>query len=142
MAEKGRGHTYKDIPYVNTGFCGEDIGVAKLSSGGFGTLKISGLLPSAPGGHARSMETTRFVLISIVSTKRLADNPYFPKYDLRRDNRDICISAADHPGELFYSGGITNTVRVPRSLIDEAFARGPEPAPPIVPLGEVWPRRK
>jgi len=139
LTETGRFGKYLDAPYVWSGFCGERPHFTKIGPGGLYTEP----LPGGPEAYGKSSvepatrtSTPFFAVIDLKRPQGLADRPdMFPNYDLRHDDRDICLGTSI---PSMFSVSQSNTVRIPRALVAKALREGVQPLPPLIPFVETF----
>lgn len=103
---------------VSTGFCGERLGPGQLGDGflyeATDAISDAGSETDVNHGSARH----RYVTTTDIMYKSRPPPPEWPDFNLENDHRDICLQTKFG---TFYEGQISNVVRVPRALIDQAL---------------------
>jgi hypothetical protein len=103
---------------VSDGFCGERLGLAQLRDGFLyeATEARSKAGPGADVNHGSTRH--RYVATTDIVSKPIPPSLEWPDFNLENDHRDICLQTKFG---TFYEGQISNVVRVPRALIDQAL---------------------
>lgn len=136
LMETGRPEDYPDAPYVWSGFCGEGLTIARLALGLYSQRQSGENLmhyrnKTAPEADIRAPV---FAVVDVARPQGLAGDPHFPDFDLRHDERDICLRTSVMVG--MFTARQSNTVRVPHDAIARALREGVKPLPPLMPLAE------
>jgi hypothetical protein len=132
---------YPEFPRFHAGFCGALGGFDALPSVGSFMLRQTAAQPANPSFPWKDPATTRFATIDLSRpNEQLPGSGSVPAYDLRQDNRDLCLKVGTFGG--FLGSATSNTVRVPREAITHALSEGIKPLPPLVPIALGWPTIK
>ncbi len=90
--------------------------------------------------HSWGADPAAQIVSNGVHNEQLPGSGSVPAYDLRQDNRDLCLKVGTFGG--FLGSATSNTVRVPREAITRALSEGIKPLPPLVPIALGWPTVK
>lgn len=140
LFEKGGIGSYPHAPYVLSGFCGERLSVARIGLGGL----FLDSLPDKDNLHGRDADDLRnergapvFAVFDLVRSKvPVGRTETLPEYDLRHDDRDLCLATVVPSG--MFSALVSNTVKVPHEAVVEALHAGVQPLPPLIPFVAVF----
>jgi hypothetical protein len=114
--------TYTYGAFVLDGFCGEEKGISLLGDGYL--YELSGQDRRNIGDGTRH----RYFALADIRSRHVRSAPNLPDFNLEDDGRDLCLQTSSGEG---YVGWESNTVRVPRALIDQALREGVKPLPKI-----------
>ncbi len=129
LVETRRGRRDEDPGYPKWGFCGEQPSFVQI---GF-RLSYLQRLPGEGQSNGKSsvelgteIDHPFFVAIDLKRPRGLENNPMFPDFDLRRDDRDICLQLG---APSIFSVSLSNTVRIPHEAVAGALRQGVQPLP-------------
>jgi hypothetical protein len=120
----------REVSVPEAGFCGVPSGPTLGGGRGFRVRRSAVDRPPAANFSRGDFGPNLFTIIELSKSGFSTERFTFPPYDLRNDSHDICLSAVGAGG--FWGARSSNTVRIPRSAITAALARGPETPPELM----------